>query len=108
MPVEGGEARKVTNSETAVSSFQWSPDGKSIFYVANLAPDAEGAKRLRDGYDEIVVGRNPRFAQLWRASLDAKPTDKPEEVIKGNTQVVDFDIAPDGKRIAFTARPTPS
>ncbi len=107
LPLEGGEGRKITSSETPVQSFAWTPDGKSIVYTAAQAPDAEDEKRKRDGYDEFVVDHNMRYARLWRVAIDAKTADKPVELTKGPLHVLDFAIAPDGKRIAFTARPTP-
>lgn len=31
---QGGEARQITNVETGVDSFQWSPDGKRIAFIS--------------------------------------------------------------------------
>ena len=34
MPADGGEARKLTDSKESMTAYTWSPDGKSIAFVA--------------------------------------------------------------------------
>jgi dipeptidyl aminopeptidase/acylaminoacyl peptidase len=52
MPVQGGEARQLTQVPGGVSEFAWSPDGQRLVFVADVDPD-----RLPEGHD---VKKEPR------------------------------------------------
>lgn len=39
MPVDGGEARQVTNKEHGISSPQWSPDGRAVLFTVSVPFD---------------------------------------------------------------------
>lgn len=43
LPVGGGEARRVTHDRWMNGTPQWSPDGKSLLYLASMEPDAPRA-----------------------------------------------------------------
>ncbi len=104
LPAAGGEARRLTNSETAVEKLAWAPDGRSLAFLAPEQPSPEEEKRKKEGFDEIVVDKNLRYAQLHRVWVESG---KVEPLTRGRLHVVDFAWAPDGRRLAFTARPSP-
>ncbi|HET7657752.1 MAG TPA: S9 family peptidase [Bacillales bacterium] len=51
LPMNGGEAHPVTDSEEGVNDFNWSPDGKKIVYTTKEMPEKE------ENEDVIVVTR---------------------------------------------------
>ena len=62
---EGGEAIRLTKSETAVADFAWSRDGKQIAFVAP-EPDAQALKDRKEKYgDYAVVRREYAFSQVF-------------------------------------------
>ena len=61
----GGEAVQLTKSETAISNFAWSEDGRSIAYTAT-EPVPQVSKDRKDYLgDYEVVRRDYNFAHLW-------------------------------------------
>ena len=65
--ISGGEAEKITDEESAVSQFRWSPDGKSIAYIVRDTPKdkAEREKRKKEKFDAIVVDSDFTYSHLW-------------------------------------------
>jgi dipeptidyl aminopeptidase/acylaminoacyl peptidase len=100
----GGEAEKLTDSKTGVAAFAWSPDSKRIAYVAQVPLTEAEEKKQKDKDDAQVVDANFRFSRLWVIDVETK---KAAETVKGNVVISDPQWAPDGKRIAYTAHPTP-
>ncbi|HSE97520.1 MAG TPA: S9 family peptidase [Blastocatellia bacterium] len=99
--VSGGEAEKITDEETAVSQFRWSPDGKSIAYVIRDVPKdkAEREKRKKDKFDTIVVDSDYTYSHLWVMNLDSKQKKRATE---GSFSISDPQWSPDSKWIAYT------
>lgn len=101
----GGEAERLTELETDVQVLDWSPDGETIAYVSPEA-ESEADKKRKETYgDYRVEDEDYERARLWLLRL----SDKKCLQLTGsdNFHVVEFDWAPDNKRIAFHARPTP-
>jgi len=100
----GGEAEKLTDSKTGVTAFAWSPDSRQIAFVAQRPfTDAE-EKRQKDKDDAVVVDTNFRFSHLWVIDIESK---KAREIVKSDLVISDPQWSPDGKRLAYTAHPTP-
>ena len=78
IPVNGGEARQLTNSPKADNSPRWMPDGKSIAFISS-----------RDG--------DP---QVYTLSIDGG---EPVKVSAISTGVTGFIVSPDGKYFAFAS-----
>src|SRR6185436_17648425 len=72
MPIEGGEAWKLTDSKESVSSYSWAPDSACIAYVSvdPRSTDEEANIKKRD--DERVFEGDFRFAHVWVIDLDSK------------------------------------
>lgn len=105
---DGGEAWPLTKAESAVSAFEWSPDGGSIAFVSAGKRDEERKKKLGDFE---VVRREYAFAHLFVANVAAamKTPQAGEALTKGTGYSVSggFDWSPDAKRIAFSATRNP-
>lgn len=108
----GGEARQLTNVETGVDGFQWSPDGKRIaFTSSDPKTDAQKAREKKYGDYHIIDG-DYTMSHLWVidaawAADGALP--KPQRLTSGQEFTVqEFRWSPDGTRIAFSATKDPA
>jgi dipeptidyl aminopeptidase/acylaminoacyl peptidase len=100
----GGEAEKLTDSKTGVSSFAWAPDGKRIAYVAQVPLTEAEEKKQKDKDDAQVIDANFRFTHLWTIDIETK---KATEIVRNDWVIGDPQFSPDGKRLSFTTNPTP-
>ena len=126
---DGGEARRISAFVPGIEAFKWFPDGKRIAFVAWVWPELKGAKaqakkakefkqRKASGYatseaqyrfwdDNLPMGRVPHLHVLDIAS--GRITDLFEgmayEIPRADPSAGSFDIAPDGRHIAFVHDP---
>lgn len=104
IPVDGGEARRLLQLETDISSYALSSDGRM---VALLAPDPEekSDKELRDkGFKAQIYEEDWKYTRLWLADL---PAGEPQRLeLEGSVRTAVW--APDGARLAVSVTPTPS
>lgn len=108
IPVDGGEAVKLTDHKGAIRSFEWTRDSASIVFLAERAKtDAERAAQ-KAGDDPIFVDEGPNgqeraeFNALWTIGL----TDKTERQVTHDDHLLisGFKVSPDGRKIAVTYR----
>lgn len=108
----GGEARQVTDFETGVERFKWSPDGRRIAFVAQ-DPESKQHKAREEKYGDFrIVDGDYTMSHLWVVDVPA-PSDvslpKPERITGGDTFTVgNFSWSPDGNQIAFDAPRDPA
>lgn len=107
MRTGGGEALQLTEHATSVGSYEWTADGSAIvFLAADSLPDDEESAREK-GFDAIFVDEGPNgqrrgeWNDLWRIDLE---TEEETRLTEAEHRIGSFDVAPDGARIAFTAR----
>ena len=104
IPVDGGEARRLTDAETGVIAFHWSPDGSRIAYIA-VQPETEEEKTAKKkGRDWIEVDKKFHHRRLYIVDVASGTT---RELDIGERSVWDFTWSPDGSTILFQASPTP-
>lgn len=65
LSVNGGEAKKITNSPTGVQQFAWNPDASAFAFVQS--DEIKNKKEIEKGYDAFEVKYNSMY-------LNAKPT----------------------------------
>src|SRR5688572_2243444 len=80
MFTDGGEAFPLTKHDGGVSSFDISPDGKSILFLAQDPLTPEDRRRQRERDDAVVVDGAFRFTHLWVADAE---TGKAKRVTQG-------------------------
>jgi dipeptidyl aminopeptidase/acylaminoacyl peptidase len=101
--LHGGEAEPLTDVKTGVSSFAWSPDGRSIaFRMADAKTEAE-EKNDKARNDFRWVDENIKFSRLYVVPLEKSANGKrePRKLTTENYNVDSFDWSADGSRIAF-------
>lgn len=104
MPVDGGEGERITDEESPVISYRWFPDGNRIaFVVKDTLTDIEKEANEK-GRDWVVVDSTFLHRRLW--SID-RVTKGKRLLCSDDVTVFDYEISPDGERIALTAAETP-
>jgi dipeptidyl aminopeptidase/acylaminoacyl peptidase len=105
MATDGGEAEKLTDLEDGVSDFEWAPDGSFIAFTA-LDPESDAVSERKKTFGDFEwEDEDYRMTHLWKIDLASRAVSK---LTEGQRFTVDdFAISPDGRRIAFSARPFP-
>jgi dipeptidyl aminopeptidase/acylaminoacyl peptidase len=104
LPNAGGEAQALTEHETSVSSIQWSPDGRAIYFLAKNPKTKEEKKREKVKDDVTPFDEDYKQIHLWRISLEDR---KETRISKGDFSVLEYDVSRDGTMIAHHRAPTP-
>ena len=109
MPVQGGEAERVTDDEGDISAFEFSPDGSRIAYLMKDPETEEEEKEKKEKRDVILVDKNFKYSHIYTVTLarDDEGHRKTERVTEGDFQVNSLDWSPDGRRIVFAHQPDP-
>ncbi|MFC1715276.1 S9 family peptidase [Candidatus Poribacteria bacterium] len=95
----GGEAVRLTKSETSVSGFRWSPDGSQIAFHAP-EPESKERKERKEKYGEIeIINEDITMSQLW--IVDVRTKRSKQVVAEADRSVVSYDWSPDGKRLVL-------
>ena len=99
----GGSAKPLSQHAGPVSDLAWHPDGSSIYFIASDAPtDVERERQRMRG--DIKMLDEFRQRHLWRISVQ---DGKEVRVTEGDYSIYAYRIAPDGRRIIVSRRPTP-
>ena len=126
---DGGEARRVTRMPTGVSGIKWFPDSRRVAFISWVWPDCAGYKAHEARYKEhkdskvkahVVEHEAYRYWDHWLSDgrvprlfvVDVQSqriTDlffgTPYELPCADPSALHYDIAPDGREIAFTYDP---
>lgn len=109
---EGGEAWRLTKSETDVSDFHWSGNSRFLAFTAE-APEKVAAKDQKEKYADYQVNEKDfQQTQLWKVDVaNAAGREVPagaELIVKDpSLNVGDFHWSPDSTKIAFSATRNP-
>jgi dipeptidyl aminopeptidase/acylaminoacyl peptidase len=105
----GGEAFPVTEAETGVSSYAWSPTGDRIAYISRDPETDEEKARKREKRDPIFVDQNFKYNHIYSVSFDPSRSGPGETVrhTDGAFHITSFDWSPDGRTFAFSHQADP-
>jgi len=107
MSTSGGEAVQYTSHRGGIGSYQWSEDGKKIFFSARETLSDEEQKEFDLGADPVFIDEGPNgknqgaWNNLWVFDIAAK---KERRITDEELLFRGFDVSPDGTRIVFSAR----
>ncbi|MDE2660597.1 MAG: S9 family peptidase [Acidobacteriota bacterium] len=96
----GGEASPLTEHDSSVGSFQFSPDGEHIFFVAPDPKSAEEKKKDRLQDDVFAFDEDYKQRHLFRVAAEGDGPQKGERLTGGDYSVIGFRLSDDGMRIA--------
>jgi dipeptidyl aminopeptidase/acylaminoacyl peptidase len=102
IPMDGGEAQRLTDARGGVSDLLWSPDGSQIAYLAPDAESNEEERRHKEKDDAIHVDHDDKFTRLW---VVAAQGGEPRVLTPAEYQVRGFAWYADG--LAVATSPTP-
>ncbi|MCW3100151.1 MAG: peptidase prolyl oligopeptidase active site domain protein, partial [Chthonomonadaceae bacterium] len=107
----GGEACKLTNVETGINDYHWSPNGKQIALTTEDAESQELKDEKEKSGDLKVFPPRFTMTHLWLLDVPTDIPDKPvvaRRLTEGQKFTVgDFSWSPDSQRLAFSASQDP-
>jgi dipeptidyl aminopeptidase/acylaminoacyl peptidase len=101
---DGGEAAPLTSAPGAVSSFEWSADGKTVGFLAREPKSDERRRREKEKDDAWTPSERYGWNRLWVIDV---ATRQPRQLTTGALHVTELSFSPDGEKIAFAGQPTP-
>jgi dipeptidyl aminopeptidase/acylaminoacyl peptidase len=104
IPLEGGEARPLTESKTGIDSFEWSPDGKRVAIETTAPKTEEEEKKEKDKDDARVIGKPEDRALLQVMDVESKAL---KTLVKGVWRISGFVWTPDGSSLVVVATDNP-
>jgi dipeptidyl aminopeptidase/acylaminoacyl peptidase len=109
--LNGGEATKLFEFETAIGDYALSEDGGTLYFVAREKKAKDDLKKK--GFKAYVYEEDQRLASLWSVALNTasdtgvevtKAADANKLFDKGHAS--SFDLSADGKNIVVAVAPT--
>ena len=106
MPIDGGEAWKLTDAKENVSAYSWAPDSARIAYVSTDPRSADEEANIKRRDDERVFEGDFRYQHAWVVDVSTKQSTR---ITEGTNYTVQGapSWSPDGKRFVFGAATTP-
>jgi dipeptidyl aminopeptidase/acylaminoacyl peptidase len=96
---QGGEAQPLTSHAAAIQSFEWSPDGRFIAFIAEEPVPTKPKTKA-----PVVVDEGYRYAQIWLLEVFTRQV---VQYTKGARHVTALNWSLDSQQLVLTARATP-
>jgi dipeptidyl aminopeptidase/acylaminoacyl peptidase len=104
LTLDGVKVDRLTSVPEGVEQFAWSPDGRTIAFVARDSATPEERQREAAGYDAIEVDHNLKPNNLWVTSLSDR---KAVQVTKQDFEITELAWSPKGDELALVVARTP-
>ena len=109
LPVDGGEARQVTDAEKGVNAVAWTTNGTGLLYTtADVLPKREGEeghnRSFEVGDNSYLTQEAPTSRHLWTAPAAGGGADR---LTEGEWSITGFLPSPDGRSVALQVVPRP-
>ena len=104
IPIDGGEARALTDGKSGVSSFAWAPDGKRLAFETTAAKTEEEEKKEKDKGDARVIGQNEDRTLLQAIDIETRAV---KTLVQGAWRISEFIWTPDGASLVIAATDDP-
>ena len=104
IPLDGGEARPLTEGKTGIDSFAWSPDGKRIAIKTTAPKTEDEEKKEKDKDDARIIGKPEERTLLQVLDVDTKGL---KTLVKGAWRISEFVWTPDGSSLILVATDHP-
>ncbi|MEZ2355012.1 prolyl oligopeptidase family serine peptidase [Caballeronia sp. RCC_10] len=119
LPLDGGEARQLTNVPSGITSFEWATNGESLLAICALSVDPEMRGDTSNGGGDVANRPTDAPHVVWRLpykldgvgyTLDSEihlftvevATGKTKQLTTGPFEVDSADWSPDCQRMAYT------
>ena len=103
IPLDGGEATRLTNHATAVAAYSIDPESERIALVST-EERSEAERKLRDkGFSQVIYEEDWLPRRLWVQPLGETDADSAPLEIDGSVQAVQW--SPAGDRLAVVVTP---
>ena len=97
IPLAGGEALKIFEHETSMSSYEWSPDGEKILFLAK----EKSTEKSKLPYRPIIYEENLLLTKAFIGQVEGETTAIP---IEGQCYAAHW--SPDGMKVSISTAPT--
>jgi len=101
--IDGGEARKLSDSETGIIAYQWHPNGRQIAYIAEEPKTAREKALQKKGYEFILFEENLKHKNVYFIDVNPDYTAGPPEQLTRDITVWSMQFSPKGDQIALAA-----
>ncbi|WP_265528329.1 alpha/beta hydrolase family protein [Sphingomicrobium marinum] len=108
VPVYGGSYQKIAEApDAAVLSHAWSPDGSTVYMLADAAKDEDREAEAKKGFNSRVYEEEAKLRRMFSSRLGelGAGVEASEIVIPG--YVTEFKVSPDGSFAIVGSQPTP-
>ena len=105
IPVDGGEARRILSHKSAISDYEWLPDGQTVVFVASDKRTKDKESLEKKGFKAEIYEEELLFALVFMANT-AKPDETPRQ-LKLPGSASGLACSPDGRLLALALSPTP-
>jgi dipeptidyl aminopeptidase/acylaminoacyl peptidase len=104
IPLDGGEARPLTESKTGITSFEWAPDGQRIVLETTAPRTEEEEQKEKEKDDARIVGRPEERTLLLILDVASKTC---RTLVQGAWRIGDYAWMPDGVSLILSATDHP-
>jgi dipeptidyl aminopeptidase/acylaminoacyl peptidase len=104
LSLDGGEARALTEGKNAVRSFEFSPDGSRVAFIAPEPKSEEDERKEKDKDDARVVDKEDRRPQLWVLDVETKDV---RQLTQGSWRISELAWTPSGDQLVVSATDHP-